>query len=379
MDSIPHILMMLESSRESGRRLISGVADYARHYGPWYFHWHPQGEVYRAQSHEVMHFDGVLVRDDVDVGPFLEAGIPAVTFTYSQHQRAGAGWVHTDDRGLSEVVAHHFLQRGFRNFAFFGCAERPWATFRGEGFAAVLGDAGFEVDSYFSSLAAQDGLDDEEVIRWLSMLPRPVALLAANDDLGRRVVELCREAGLRVPDDCAVVGIDNDPCVCGLSNPPLSSVAIDQHQSGYRAAALLDKMMSGKHPENLVVTANAGELVVRQSSDRVAVDDVAVAKAICFMQANASRPLSTDEVAAASGLYRRGLERRFKKCMFYTIQEYCRDIRVTHLEGILRESRQSLEEIAEQCGFSQASHLTRFYSSIRGESPSSYRKRMSNR
>lgn len=380
MESVPHILMMLESSRESGRRLIAGVSDYARHFGPWFFHWNPQGEAYRIKALDANRFDGALVRDDVDMTPFLEAGIPVVAFTYSKQRHAELGWVDTDDQGVSEVVATHFLQRGFRHFAFFGAAERPWALRRGAGFAAVLEKAGYEADAYWTPAASQaDVMDDASVVEWLRGLPNPVAMMAANDDLGRRIVDLCREAGLRVPEDCAVVGVDNDPCVCGLSNPPLSSVEIDQYQSGYLAAELLDKMMKGEVPNSLSVTAQAGQLVVRHSSDVVAVEDPAVAKAVRFIQANAHQPLSVDEVAAASGLYRRGLERRFKEYLACSIKDFCRDVRAAHLERILRESHQSLDRIAERCGFSQSSHLTRFFSSVRGETPSAYRKRISMR
>ncbi|VGO12529.1 Xylose operon regulatory protein [Pontiella desulfatans] len=376
MDSFPHILMMIESSRESGRRLISGVADYARHFGPWQFHWNPQGEVYRAKALEAGRFDGALIRDDVDASALVDAGIPVVVFSYSKHRHSGIGWVNTDDHGLSKGVANHFLQRGFRHFAFFGSAAWPWAVRRCEGFSEALRKSGFEADVYPGIEPSLERFDDADVVRWLQGLPRPVALMAANDDLGLKVVELCREAGLRVPYDCAVVGVDNDPCVCGLSNPSLSSVGIDQYQSGYLAAEMLGNMMKGTAPENLVITAKTGELVVRQSSDIVAVDNEAVVKALRFIQNNAHRALTSDEVALASGLYRRGLERGFRTHLSCTIKEYCREARATHLENILRESRESLEKIAGQCGFAQASHLTRFFTSVRGETPSNYRKRI---
>lgn len=376
MDSVPHILMMIESSRESGRRLIAGVADYARHFGPWHFHWNPQGEAQWTKALENKSYDGALVRDDVDLGAFLDAGIPTVVFSYSKQQHSGIGWIDTDDQGVSSVVAKYFLQRGFRHFAFFGSAAWPWSVGRGEAFSEVLQESGFEVDIYPGCHASLDQFDVEQVVQWLSGLPRPVALMAANDDLGLMLVELCREAGLRVPEDCAVVGVDNDPCVCGLSNPPLSSVGIEQYQSGYRAAELLANMMKGTTPEQMTITAGAGELVVRQSSDIIAVDDAALGKALQFIQANRSRPLTADEVALASGLYRRGLERRFRSHLSCTIKEYYRESRADYLEKLLRESHESLEKIAEQSGFSQASHLTRFFTSVRGETPSNYRKRI---
>ncbi|MDF7825931.1 DNA-binding transcriptional regulator [Pontiellaceae bacterium B12227] len=376
MKSQPHVLMMIEASRESGRRLIAGVADYARHFGPWHFHWQPLGLSRIAESREEMTFDGILVRDTAEVQSFMEAGVPTVAFTYGKQLMTGVGWVNTDDRGISQVVANHFVQRGFRHFAFCGFGGLPWSMGRGKGFSEALNTVGFSVNEYWIPSSQVGEMDDTDIIRWLSSLPRPVALMATNDELGWKLVHLCQEAGLKVPDDCAVVGVDNDPVVCGMSDPPLSSVGLDQYQSGYQAAALLDKMMKGKTPESLIITAGTGDVVVRQSSDIFAIEDAAVAKALRFIQENAHRPVKVDEVASASGMYRRGLERRFKEHSSRTILQACREARVEYLEKILKESKLSLEEIADQCGFTQTSHLTRFYISIRGESPSSYRKRV---
>lgn len=368
--------MMIESSRESGRRLIAGIADYARHFGPWRFHWQPVGLSRLPAPLEEMKFDGMLVRDVAEVQSFVDAGVPTVAFTYAKERMAGSGWVNTDDRGASKVVVNHFLQRGFQNFAFFGLEGMLWSVRRGEGFRESLATEGFKVDELWVSPSDDGKIDEVSISAWLSSLPRPVGLMAANDELGQKLVHLCREAGLRVPDDCAVVGIDNDPVVCGLSDPPLSSVELDQYNSGYRAAALLNEMMQGKTPEKTVITAQAGELVVRQSSDIFAVEDATVSKALRFIQENAHRPLKVEDVARAGGMHRRGLERRFKTHLSRTISQYCREARATHLEKILKESRLSLEEVAGQCGFPEASHLTRFFISMRGETPSTYRKRV---
>ena len=369
MTSDPHILLMIESSRESGRQLISGIADYARHFGPWNFHWEPVGLARIASEWANMEFDGILVRDVADVSPLIERGIPTVTFTYSHQKIDGVGWVNTNDEELSKLVAEHFIQRGFSNFAFCGFAGTPWSQGRRDGFLTAVKD--FFADSFWMT-------DDElKTITWLKNLPKPIALMAANDEVGLQVIRLCREAGLRVPDDCAVVGVDNDPVVCGLSYPPLSSVALQQYQSGYNAAALLDKMMRGQASESLTVSALPRELVVRQSSDVIADDDDAVSKALRFIQQNPLRTLYVDEVARVAGLHRRGLERRFDKYLGRSIQQVCREARADYLARILSESRLSLEEISEQCGFSQAAHMTRFFVSVRGETPSVYRKRIS--
>ena len=202
--------------------------------------------------------------------------------------------------------------------------------------------------------------------------------MAANDEIALEVTRACRAAKLRIPDECAVVGVDNDPVVCRMSFPPLSSVSVQQYQSGYDGAALLDKMMRGVSPKSMEVVARAGELVLRQSSDVFSVEDDAVCKALRFIHEHVDRPIQVDEVAQAAGLYRRGLERRFHKYLGHTILEVCREARASHIamgvEGVLKLS---LEEIAYQCGFSQSSHMTRFFTTVRGETPSAYRKRVS--
>lgn len=376
MKTKPHVLMMIESSRESGRQLISGIADYAQHFGPWNFDWQPQGLAYISAPLEEMRFDGALVRDMANVQPLVDAGVPVVAFTYGKHSVPGAVGVDTDDAAVSKVVANHFLQRGFKHFAFVGYEGMPWAVHRGSGFVEVLRDAGFEVDSLWIDWEGRESAG-AHVFKWLSERPRPIALMAANDELGRWLVQLCMDSGLRVPEDCSIVGVDNDPVVCGISNPPLSSVSIDQYESGYRSAKMLDEMMRGKSAESRMITAAAGELTVRQSSDLFAVEDDAVAKALRFIQEHAHGPIKVDQVALSSGVHRRGLERRFHEHLSRTILEACREARAEHLAILLRESRLSLEEIAEQCGFAQASNLTRFFSSVRGITPSSYRKQVS--
>lgn len=371
--------MMIESSRESGRKLIAGITDYARHFGPWHFHWQPQGVAALSTPIGENPFDGILVRDMADVQSFVDQGVPTVAFKYGKERLPGTIVVNADDRGIGEAVARHFLQRGFQHFAFYG-QNTAWAAMRGNCFAETLKAAGFEVQMHWTNVSGIESRNDEaevkRVCKWLCCLPKPVALMAANDDIGHTLVQLCQLAGVRVPDDCAVVGVDNDLVVCGVCNPPLSSIPLDQQQTGYRAAAALDRMMRGESPESWELTAGVGSVVVRESSDIFAVKDVAVSKALRFIQENAHRQVSVDEIAKASGLFRRGLERRFREHLSQSIQKRYRAVRATHLAKLIAESSLSLEAISEQCGFAEPSHLSRFFSKERGESPSAYRKRL---
>ncbi len=371
---------MIESSRESGRKLIAGIADYAHHFGPWQFHWEPLGVKGLSRRIKAGAFDGMLVRDVADLAGLQQTDVPRVVFSYGREAEPGQVFVTSDDAAIASKIATDFVRRGFWHFAFCGLRDAPWAQSRGRHFRAALEAGGMKGELFWTDAPGTPGRRGEAAVaalkRWLCGLPKPVALMAGNDDMARWVVQICREAGVRVPDDCAVVGVDNDPVVCGLSDPQLSSVSMDQHQAGYLAAAALDRMMRGEPPEVAIITAPVGDLVVRQSSDLIAVDDPAVSKAIHFIQQQAGRKIFVDEVARAAGLNRRTLERRFKEHFDQGLGTRCREMRADYLEKLFRDTHLSLEQIAGQCGFSEAGHLTRFYSSIRRETPSSYRKRM---
>jgi LacI family transcriptional regulator len=381
MQSEPNVLMLIESSRESGRRLISGIADYARHFGPWHFHWNPQDLNSAVSLPKELRCDGVLARDVTTVRPFIDAGIPVVGFAYHATVADELCYVKTDDDGLAREVAAHLMQRRFRNFAFCGYDGLPWSDDRARGFSMAVSEAGFHADilriPHAPSIEAERG----NITQWLKSLPRPVALMAANDEVGRQIVNLCRDVGLLVAEDCAVIGVDNDPVVCAMSNPPLSSISVDQYRSGYEAAALLDRMMRGDRlgDAERVITSLVGEITVRQSSDIFKVDDDAVVKALRFIHTNAHRPLSVDEIVSASGVSRRSLQRRFREHLSCTIQKYYLEARAKCIAQIIRESSQSLEEIAAQCGFSEPAHLSRFFISVLGETPSAHRRRTSTR
>ena len=371
---------MIESSRESGREFIAGVADYAQHFGPWQFHWQPVGLKGLARPLGLFRCDGVILRDVVDLRTVMRAKLPVIVLGHTKRRAAGAVFVGVDDESVSRVVAAHLQQRRFRHFAFCGYEAVPWSAGREESYCRLLRQEGFRVAGYRVPLLAGTIFLSEtkrtRFKRWLQTLPRPVALMAANDDLGEQVIELCKEAGIRVPDDCAVVGVDNDPVVCGLSDPPLSSVKIQFRQAGYRAAAALDRLMNGHAPGAWSITAAAANLVERQSTNIIAAEDPAVAKALRFIHDHARGPLAVAEIARASGVSRRILEQRFRQTMDRSILQQHRAARAAQVARLLAETNLSLAQIAEECAFTELSHLTRFFRAVHGQTPTAYRVRV---
>ena len=359
MAKIPKVILLIESSRESGRALLRGIASYAYHHGPWSFYWEPAGLEKGRRSPVALEADGVIARD-VDVAP-REKGLvrrmPGVIIEHWRKEVPGKANVVTDSAAVAGMAAGHLLGCGFRHFGYCGYRNASWSVERGDVFASKIREAGFEVRMHEVHEVRPDGTAQHEkrvresIVRWLRSAPRPIGLMACNDDLGKEIVEACRQAGLRVPDDVAIIGADNDEVVCGLSNPPLSSVAINFERAGYEAAGVLDHLMRGARrvPERIMVRAS--HVVPRQSTDILAVEDAGLAKALRFIRDHARTGMTVEETAAAAGLSRRVLEKRVRKYLNHSALEEIRRVRTDQIARMLVETELPVGQIAETLGF----------------------------
>jgi LacI family transcriptional regulator len=215
------------------------------------------------------------------------------------------------------------------------------------------------------------------ILRWLRPLPKPVGMMGCNDDLAKEIVEACTMAGLRVPDDVAVIGADNDEIVCGICNPPMSSVAINFERAGYEAAQALSAMMrgSGSAPPRILV--NPTHVVPRRSTDILAVEDSNLAKALQFIRDHARGGVTVAAAAKASGLSRRVLEKRFRRILNRSALEEIRRVRTDLIARMLVETTLPVAEIAESLGFNDLQHVARYFRAGKGLSPLAYRKSLS--
>jgi LacI family transcriptional regulator len=379
---IPKVILLVESSRESGRALLRGIASYAYHHGPWSFYWEPAGLEKGPRSPVALEADGVIARD-VDMVPRekgLVRRLPGVVIGHQHTEVPGKANVVTDSAAIAGMAAEHLLGCGFRHFGFCGYRNTSWSAARRDVFAMKIRQAGFEVRIHEVHEVRPDGIAQHEkkaresIVRWLRSAPRPIGLMACNDDLGKEIVEACRQAGLRVPDDVAIIGADNDEVVCGLSNPPLSSVAINFERAGYEAAGVLDHLMRGARrvPERIMVRAS--HVVPRQSTDILAVEDAGLAKALRFIRDHARSGASVEATARAAGLSRRVLEKRFRKYLKHSALEEIRRVRTDQIARMLVETELPVSQIAETLGFEDVQHVARYFRAGKGLSPLAYRK-----
>lgn len=374
-------MLLIESSRGYERALLKGIAHYAHLHGPWVFvreapFWERSSQA--ALLRQLKNVDGVIMRE----GPFLKEimslGVPLVVSNYATEHIPQVTNLVSDHEAIGEMAAAHLLERGFQNFAFSGYPDLFWSQQRLIGFERAVRQAGFTVHSYRQPEDARtlNGKNERESMqRWLRKLPKPVGVMTCIDERSQQLAEICQSAGLHVPEQIAIVGVDNDELVCTLSNIPLSSVAINAEKGGFEAAAALHRLMRGeKHEEGAKILITPSCVITRTSSDITCITDPQIGCALRFIRENCKRVLRVDEVARAAGLSRRVLEKRFRTVLDQSVNEHMRHCRVENITTMLLESSMTIAEIALATGFSDAAHIARYYRSQRGVSPFDYRK-----
>ena len=379
MPKIFKVVLLIESSRSSGRRLLRGISDYARHHGHWAFYWEPAGLEKGWPQLKTLDADGIILRDVEGVEEVIKCGLPAIIVGHSQREIPGMANVITDSVAIGEMGAEHLLNSGFRQFAYCGFEDKPWSEIRGQSYQRRLAQAGRQTLFYQAPTPPTEQMWQEERIRmaaWLRSLPKPIGLMACNDDCGQHVIEACKITGLHVPDDVAIIGADNDELLCELSDPPMSSVAINFERAGYEGAQVLDSLMRGRRLKEEKIIVPATHVVARQSTDVLFVDDPQVAKALRFIRDHPKAAISVADVARTAGLSRRVLEMRFRRLLGRSVLSEIRRVRVEQICRMLVESNQSVAQIAEALGYTGAEHIARYFRKETRMTPLAYRKKV---
>ena len=382
---VPKVALLIETSRGYGRSMLRGIVRYASLYGPWQFYVTPGDFEQALPAMEQWGGTGIIARIETArvARAIIQSGLPTVALDISQNipldALAGARMseIASDSFNAAVKAAEHLLEIGLRNFAFVGEPFRKWSHNRALGFIHRLEEAGYKPTLYEPPRQkAQLHWEREQphLSEWLRSLPKPIGILACNDDRGRQVLEACRAANVIVPLEVAVVGVDNDELLCELATPPLSSVALNAEAGGYRAAELLDKMMKGEvtQPQRLVVEPLY--VVQRRSTEASAVDDPDIAAALNTIHALATKPITIDEIVDQLSVSRRMFEIRFRKAVGRTPHQELRRVRLLRAQQMLLETDNSIAEIALAAGFCSPAHLAHVFQKDLQKTPAQYRR-----
>jgi LacI family transcriptional regulator len=384
MRDIPKVALLVETARGFGRDLLRGIARYARLHGPWSFHITPGDYTHEVPKMKQWGGTGIIARipNDRIAQAVIQADLPTIALGLNDEQMeegsplANFSELSSDPQQVASLAANHLLERQFSQFAYVGLVDRAWSTRREHAFRERLSEAGFEPHVYVQPNRPRDRVWEREQLYladWIRSLPTPVGLFACNDDRGRQVLEACRLASLNVPEDVAVLGVDNDEVFCDLSDPPLSSVALNAETAGYRAAELLDGMMSGRVRKRERILVEAIGVVTRRSTEVVAVNDPDVVSALQYIRREQGRGISVLSVANEVAVSRRSLEKRFRDAIGRTILEEIQLVRLERAKRLLLETTYPISRVAEMSGFGSTGYFIQFFQSRVGETPRKFR------
>jgi LacI family transcriptional regulator len=381
---VPRVALLVETSRGHGRQIVDGVACYAAEHGPWSLRLEsrnlddrPPGWLRSWQG------DGIIVRCDSSrmARAVLAAGLPVIDVRGGAPE-AGLPLVGVDNEPVADAAFEHFHERGFRHFAWCDLfrLRRRWIDVRRDRFLERVRRAGGLCSCFCSqrsvprdaSWTAQ-GMAD--LTKWLVEQPRPVAILACDDEQAHLVLDAVLALGLRVPDEVAVMGIDNDEVFCRASVPQLSSVDVNAFTVGYEAAAALARLMQGRRIPARALFPPCG-VVVRQSTDTVAVESSEAQAALELIRVRACAGLTAADVAAKLTVSRSTLDRLLREAVGQSATAVIMSVRLAKVKADLAGTDLTIKAIARRAGFTSVQHLSNLFRDRVGVPPGRYRRDM---
>jgi LacI family transcriptional regulator len=379
----PRVALFLETSAGSGRDMLRGIARYVRESGPWALHHEPRmlqfTEGWTPAWLSGWQGEGILgrFRSNAIIKAVKRAKVPVVDLL-GTNANPPFPLVEPDNTAVARLAAEHLIGRGFHQFGYIGPSDVPWSQDRWTAFQKTLNERGFPCDGLhleFENL--QESWDEfiEQTARWIRDHAKPFGLMVCWDAIGPPVTQACREAGVAVPEEVAIVGVDNDETLCSICDPPLSSVCPNHEEVGYQGAALLDRMMAGEPAPKQRILLQPRVIVVRQSTDVSAIEDPAISQALRLIREHACNGLQVREVAEHVPLSRSVLQRRFQAIVGRSVHDEIIRVQLRKAEELLRETELSIGSIAAKAGFNHQEYMGAVFKSRTGMTPREYRKR----
>lgn len=367
---MPQVMILLEMSNKINRDRIQGILRYERLYGPWRLHI-VEGKRFEQPSRDLksLGVDGVIAGTTLTelLEPIMRARMPTVLFdpldptATKLYPLFRYSTVCCDSLSVGRMGAEYLLEQGFSQFAFVGDIwDSNWALKRRDGFVKRLAAAGKRCHVYhsLSEKARSDwGVEQKAMAAWLDALPKPIGLMAANDVRGRQVLDTCLMAEISVPDQVAVLGVDNDELICATTNPPMASILRDTEGSGYLSAQMLDRLMRGKSRKREAVLYRPLRVVARQSTEKLQFTDRLAVKAVEFIRINSGIGMNVADVVKQLRVSRRLAELRFRQAVGHSIHDELQNARLAQVRRMLQETDRSIAEITEHCGYESESYL----------------------
>lgn len=386
MPSKKRVLLIIESSTSYGRGIVRGIAAYVQEHNEWWIDienrgimeppppilkdWDGDGVICRLYNHPTI------------TNQLAQLKCPVVDLL-SQNPVLTA-MVRADDQIIAEMALEHFLENQLKHFGYYAFGRCYWAEDRGKQFRETLKKKGLVCEVCPVPSRETPSVDpvwkksyDTILCRWLEKLPRPIGILAANDSHAIRLASACRKLDIAVPEEIAILGVNDDQHLCQALTPTLSSIDLGSERIGYEAARILDCRMRGKLLPKQAIFVPPVRVIARQSTDMCAIENEEVVSALRFIREFATQGIGVRDVLEALNISSRTLERGFKEHLGYTPEKEIARVRMKHALNLLRESRLSHEEIARLSGYGSLRYFLEVFKAAHGETPTQFRRRES--
>lgn len=391
--SIRHlrVALQIEKNRAHGRALLEGIADYALEHTDWRLEL-VDPEILQDVS-SVRKFDGLIVRvmDDATTEVLRKSRRPVVD-TYGHRDDNPLPSIRLDDAAIADVAFKCFAEHRYRAFAYCGFPGVRFSDARGNAFRALAEKHGANVSSYggkgpvtdrFFRDEKTDVPDAAALASWLKILPKPIALFCCNDLRAVQVMKICSDLGLKVPEDIAVLGVDNDVLLCTFTNPSLSSVLTDPFSIGRRAAEMLDEQMRAvaRNGKRSVVRCGAPclwapkKVVERMSTDAYPFKTPWLGDAVRYIRRNFAKGVTAKDVDAFIGYSHPKVNQAFNEELGHTVKREILLQRSRQACSLLQETNCTIGEIAQRCGYRRVQYFVSSFSEEFHMTPDAWRKR----
>ncbi len=379
------LILLTDFTEAFAHNLLRGILEYSRGREPWVVCRMPPsykqtygipGVLKWAKKWEA---DAIIAQfdDDDEVELFHQNGIVALAQDFKSRFSIIPN-ITSRYELTGQMAADFFLQKGFRHFAYYGYKDVVWSEERCMGFRDRVTEKGFGDNFFEYQKQPLENLwyyESEPLIEWIKSLPHPVALMACDDTQGNKVMEVCQVLGIKIPEEIAVLGVDNDEIICSLSDPPLSSVSLNIVKGGYEAARLIEKLVRDKEAVYEDVIIQPITIVNRLSTDIYATGNPAIQSALKFIHQNLANRITVEDIVKQVPLSRRLLEIRFRQVTGQSIYQYISDLRMERFSQLLLASDEPIADLAMQVGLPDFKNLSRQFKVWKGCTPMEYRKR----
>ena len=379
------LLIISDFTESFTHKLLAGIVDYSRHKEQWIVRRMPPaykdsigipGLLRLAKEWEVDAIIGQFEPSD-DIGLLVENGIVVLAQDFKQRFSIVPN-ITADYIGTGRMAARYLLDRGFRNFGFFGFNDVCWSDERCEGFRREVDAAGYGASFYAYRMQEIDMVwyyQRNRLREWLRSIPKPIAIMACDDNQGENLIEACHSAGIKIPSEVSVIGVDNDEMLCNLGSTTLSSIQVDIEEGGRQAAALVERLVADPSSPAEDIILKPVKIVGRMSTAAFATNDQQILKAILFIHRNARQKISVGDVMTETALSRRLLERRFKEVTGKTLYEYITDLKLKHFAEMLQDTDDQVINIALSMGENDTKSISRRFKQIYGCTPLEWREK----